>query len=212
MKKFLLFLLLAFVLVQANAQDETLKKFSKSYFRSDPFAGTFSGFLNHLLKDPSIIDKKIEQRTDTSFFYFGGKYLNFNPFFFKPKKVEVVLTETEVRYSEDSPLIDTIYVYQVIAQTDFTPEGMEEVKKEFNRILHQYKKKFYSSNTQDLTDKQGKVVGNFANFFIPYQAVAPITIAWGKMDGENSAVLNILIRLKSSDNYAVLPNPLYQSQ
>jgi hypothetical protein len=150
----------------------------------------------------------MEPRTDTSFFYFHGEYTNFNPFFFKPKKLEVILTEIEIRYSESSPNIDTIYLYQLLAFADYDKTGIDEVKKEFTRIKRQYAKKFFNTNHKDLAD-DSKKVGEIQNYFVPYAGVAPLSIAWGKLQNENAAVLNITLRMKSMYNRAILPAPLY---
>ncbi len=210
MKKIYLLIFISIVHSPLFSQD-ILQKFTHSYFRSDPYKSEFSVFLAHLLKDPAIANKEMLPRTDTSFFYFHGTYTNFNPFFFKPKRIEVILTETEVSYSESDPSIDTVYLYQLLAFNDYTPEGIEDVKKEFNRVNRQFAKKFFDSNHTDL--KQGtKIAGGASNYFIPLHGVAPVTIAWGKIENQNSAVLSIVLRMKSSYNRAVSPAPFYQPQ
>ena len=202
-----LYLLLLVVLNYSfSFSQDPLQKFTHAYFRSDPYKAEFSSFLNHLLKDPGIADKEIFPRTDTSFFYFQGSYSGFNPFFFKPKTLRIVLTETAISYTESSAYVDTIYVYELHALTDYTPEGIEEVKKEFLRINRQYQKKFFRTTHSDLLHKD-KPVGGVQHYFMPFNALAPLSIAWGKMQGENSAVLNITLRMKSANNRAVLPAP-----
>ena len=199
------------ITIFCNSQ-ETLLKFTHSYFRSDPYKGTFSSFVNHLLNDPDIKEKETYQRTDTSFFYFLGKYNKFNPFFFKPTRLEVLLTEVPMEFTEGPmPGTDTFFVYQLLAFMDYTKDGINDVKKECEKISRQYKKKFFDANYSEMK-KGEEVVGAVNNFFIPNYGIAPVSIAWGKMPNENSAVLNITLRIKSSNNLAVSPRPLYQPQ
>src|SRR5882724_2982668 len=87
-----------------------VSKITHSYFRSDPFQNEFSAFLTHLLNDPTLTDKILKKRTDSSLFYFQGTYTTHNPFFFTPTKVQVILKQTPIKL--DSLHIDTIYIYE----------------------------------------------------------------------------------------------------
>src|SRR5688572_25228313 len=140
MRKYLLSILFILFFYNVSFSQEGLYQFSKSYFRSDPLVGSFSGFLKHLMNDPAIKNKQIRQRTDSTLFYFFGVYTNYNPFFFKPKRVEIVLEETSIKYVDSLPA-DTILVYQLLAYTDGS-RGQQEVKKEFEKIHRQYNKRF----------------------------------------------------------------------
>ncbi len=114
MRKILLFVFIVCFSFNSSFAQEGLLEFSKSYFRSDPLSGEFSNFLNHLLNDPSLQDKQIQKRTDTSLFYFSGIYKKYDRFFFKPKRVEIILQEQSIKYI-DSLLPDTLFIYQLIA-------------------------------------------------------------------------------------------------
>jgi hypothetical protein len=204
MRKIVLtFFITSFYFTSSFAQ-EGLFQFSKIYFRSNPFVGNFSGFLNHLLNDPSLLEKEIQKRTDTSLFYFSGLYKNHHPFFFKPKKVQILLQEASVNYG-DSLANDTIFIYQLVAYADGTEKGEQEVKREFEKIHRVFNKKFYNSNYHDL--KTGETSGGLHNYFVAYSTLAPATIIWTKLD--NEFVLNISLRFKASENRAVLAAPLY---
>ena len=122
MKKNLLLLILALFIYCSSFAQDGLLQFTKSYFRSNPFIGEFSGFLKHLMNDPDLEDKKTFRRTDTSLFYFSGVYTNYNPFFFKPRQIAVTLEETAAQFSE-SGVIDTILVYHLLAYADGTSKG-----------------------------------------------------------------------------------------
>ncbi|MEP7372104.1 MAG: hypothetical protein ABI675_01870 [Chitinophagaceae bacterium] len=205
MRKILLsFFIVSFSLSLSFAQDGP-RQFSKSYYRSDPFIGEFSDFLNHLLNDPLLREKEIQKRTDASLFYFSGVYMDYNPFFFKPKKIELLLQETSVRYTDSLPH-DTIFIYQLLAYADSNEKGQQEVKKEFEKIHRVFNKRFYKSNYQDL--KTGETItGGLHNYFVSYSGLAPVSIAWGKL--ENDFVLNISLRIKYSANRAILPASFY---
>lgn len=206
MKKILLLFTLIILLHSASFSQDGLFQFSKSYFRSDPFAGNFSGFVKHLINDPAILNKQLVHRTDTSLFYFFGTYTNYNPFFFKPKRIEVRLQESPIHYADSLPT-DTILVYQLTAYAEPGDVGKQEVKKEFEKIHRQINKKFYSSNNMDL--KTGTTItGGAHNYFVGYASLAPVSVLWATLDDTNEPVLNIILRMKSSNNRAVLATSL----
>lgn len=205
MKKNLLLLFTIFFYTLSFSQDG-LYQFSKSYFRSNPFIGEFSSFLKHLINDPDIQDKKTQQRTNSTFFYFYGAYNTFNPFFFKPKRVDILLEEISVKYTDSLPP-DTILVYQLIAYTDES-KGKQEVQKEFEKIHRQYNKKFTNSNYRDL--KTGENVnGGLHNYFVPFAALAPVSIVWSFLEETKEYILHITLRIKTRENRVVLPATLY---
>lgn len=206
MKKSLLSLFIVLSVYTSPAQ-EGLFQFTKSYFRSNPFVGEFSGFLKHLINDPAIMNKETRQRTDSSLFYFSGVYANYNPFFFKPARVEIILGEASVQYAESIPA-DTILIYQLLAYADSSNKGEQNVKKEFGKIHRQFNKKFYNSNYQDL--KTGSTItGGVHNYFVAFTGLAPVSVAWGKLKESNEFVLNLILRIKKSGNKTVLAAPLY---
>ncbi len=206
MRKQLLSFFLILFTATASFSQEGLFQFSKSYFRSDPFVGSFSGFLKHLMNDPAMTDKEIRQRTDSTLFYFLGVYKSYNPFFFKPKRVEILLEEVSIKYTDSLPA-DTILVYQLIAYTDGN-KGKQEVKKEFEKIHRQYNKKFYNSNYHEL--KTGsEITGAFHNYFVPYAGLAPVSTVWRNLNETNEYVLNLTLRIKSDGNRTVLAASLY---
>jgi hypothetical protein len=188
---------------------EIVFKITREYFRSDPFRGEFSSFINHLFNDPSLTDKITEKRTDSSLFYFQGTYINYNPFFFKPKRVEVILTEIEVDL--DSLGKDTIYTYQLLAYTDNSKEGTEEVKKEFDKIFKHYKNGF-TRNAYDESPPESKYKGVTCNFFDRQHAVSPFALSRYDATESKEACLMLTIRLDTYDNRAMLPIPFYTSQ
>ncbi|MET0462931.1 MAG: hypothetical protein ABW007_07245 [Chitinophagaceae bacterium] len=210
MKKLYLILFLS-VGLSANsiAQFEGLVQFTHTYFRSDPFLGQFSAFMQHLMKDQGLTVKETKLRTDTSLFSFQGLYAQFNPFFFKPGKVQIMLRESPVQYIDSMPPGDTILVYQLTAFGEETEKGIKEVKTEFEKIHKKYRNRFFDSNYNELKDANGKIIGAVRNYFVPMHGLAPLTIAWGILDNTTRPVLNLTLRLKTNNNFATLPTPLY---
>ena len=207
MTKLLVLLLTLFAGITNLPAQDAVRKVTKTYFRSDPFTSEFSGFLKHLINDPTIRDKEIFQRSDTGMFYVHGYYSTHNPFFFKPKKMEVVLAETVLSYSDSLDFKDTVLLYQLVAYGEPSLQGIKDVKKEFEKINKQINKGFSSNNYQE--KKSGDVVtAAWYNYFIVTHGVAPVTIMWGMTNTKDEAVINITIRLKSSYNQAVLAAPL----
>src|SRR5829696_8649808 len=76
-----------------NFSIEGLIKISQSYFRSEPYRKDFSKFLQHLLNDPTIINKTIRKKTDSTLFLFKGEYKGHSPYGFVPDRTEIRLTE-----------------------------------------------------------------------------------------------------------------------
>jgi hypothetical protein len=205
MRKILLTLFIfAFYLTHSFAQDG-LFEFTKSYFRSDPLSGQFNIFLNHLMNDPILQNKEIQKRTDTSLFYFSGTYGKYDRFFFKPRKVEILLQEQSLTYVDSIPA-DILFVYQLTAYADSTGSGQQEVKREFEKIHRLFNKKFHESNYRNL-ETEGFGTGGLHNYFVNFSTLAPLTTAWGKIKDE--FVLQITLRIKTSSNRAIVAASLY---
>jgi hypothetical protein len=207
MKKNLLSLFILLSFYSSSFSQEGLYQFSKSYFRSDPFIGEFSVFLKHLMNDPAITNKRTLHRTDSRLFSFSGVFNNYNPFFYKPKRIEIVLEESAIQYADSIPP-DTILVYQLIAYADNSIKAEQEVKKEFAKIHRQFHKKFYNSNYQDLKTRE-EITGGVHNYFVAVSGLAPVSVVWGKLKESNESVLNIILRIKKNGNKTVLAAPPY---
>ena len=206
MRKYGLLLFSVFLTCSAVYSQEIVFKITKSYFRSDPFRSEFSAFMKHLLNDPFIKDKVIEKRTDSSLFYFGGTYTSdvFNPFFFKPKRMEVVLTEVAVKL--DSILTDTIFVYELFAYANDNKDGNDEITKEFDKILKRYKNNF-AKNEHMENPRGAKLQGETYNFFDRYHAVSPFALSLCGPTENKEMCLILTIRMDTYDNLAMLAAP-----
>ena len=194
------------LLLNGISDAQAVSKITKNYFRSDPFEGEFSSFMTHLLNDPTITNKILEKRTDTSLFYFQGSYNSFNPFFFKPKRVQVVLTELAIDL--DSLERDTIFNYQLFAYDNDTKEGVGEIKREFDKILKRYRGSFSTYQYSENPAGSGSVGATY-NFFDPLHGVAPFALSWFGPTEKKEMCLVLTIRIDNRYNQAILPVPFY---
>ena len=217
-KQLILLIVLSFPALLTQAQrrpvDPTLQglyKFADEYFRSDPFKGQFSDFLKHLLNDPDIDNKDIQKKTDTSFYSFHGDYKTYNPFFIKPKHIEILLQEVAVGYGDTAKAVDTIFQYQLLAYLDNDEKGRNELKKEFEKMHRQTQRKFFDSGYKELS-KGNEVTGAFHNYFVPFYSLAPATILWSEVKEKQELVLNITLRFKKEGNETILPMPFYRAK
>ncbi|MCR6719902.1 MAG: hypothetical protein NVV59_06290 [Chitinophagaceae bacterium] len=112
---------------------QQLVDFTKIYFRSNPFSGTMRQFLEHLLNDKEIQDKKIQHRTRDQLFSFSGRYNKYPKFFFVPDSVRVVLLETTTPRADDISKVDTTMLYQISAYGIPGPKGQREVVREWEK-------------------------------------------------------------------------------
>lgn len=217
-KHLILFVSLSFLVFVARAQtpqsdltQQGLYKFADEYFRSDPFKGQFSDFLKHLINDPDIHNKIIKKKTDTSFYAFYGAYKTYNPFFFKPKRLEILLQETSIGFSDTAKAADTIFQYQLMAYVEDDKKGREELMKAFEKIHRQTKRKFFDTGYKEVM-KGNEITGAWHNYFVPYYSLAPLTVIWSKLQDQHELVLNLTLRFKTEANQTLLPMPLYRSQ
>ena len=177
---------------------------AKNYFRSSPFEHEFSQFLNHLMKDPTLINSTVNKRTDSNLFYLKGDYKTHNPFFFKAKLTHVVLAEQELLINDSLQLVDTIIIYQLAGYSEAGKEGEDDVKKEFERFDNKYIKKFGSNDYKELKNGN-EIVGAIRNYFTKFSFLSPLSVAWQKIIATNENVFVITLRFKVSGNIAILP-------
>jgi len=198
----IIFLFLSSSCLRSFAQDP-LSDIASTYLRSNPFDKEFSKFLGHLLNDPTIINKTMMKRTDTSLFYFKGEYTQHNPFTFKAKRVEVILAETEIQLNDSIPRNDTIILYQLLGYTNGGKEGLEDAKKDFNRFNRKFGNEFTNMESRELT-KKDQVVGTINNYFLLFYLLSPVTVAWASFSDAGENVFAITLRIKVKENIAIL--------
>jgi hypothetical protein len=187
--------------VQATSYMDLLKM-TKEYFRSNPYNIEFGRFVNHLMNDPTIANKKINKKTDTSFFSFKGEYKNYSPFSFKADRTEINLAEVEFLSDDSLVRKDTMFVYQLSGYSYEGKEGMETVKKEFTKFNRRFGKNFLVQSSN--IEKQKEIIGGLTDYFVPGVFGSPLSAGWGKID-ELQNVFVITIRMKIKENLVQLP-------
>lgn len=200
MRKILPPFLLLFTFLAGQGQ-ESVQRITKNYFRSDPFLTSFGSFVQHLVNDPDIHEKKMELRSDTTLFYFEGQYARFNPFFTRPEKVQVALSEISINLSDSLPA-DTIFVYQLIAENASSREGIQQIRKEFEKIRKFAGNRFPSSTHS--TDPLAGMQGEQYNYFLPYYALAPFSLGWYEDAASKRVMLILTVRMRQEENEARL--------
>lgn len=206
----LLFALLVLQTNPAGAQQQLLD-FTKVYYRSNPFTGTMRQFLEHLMRDPEIQDKKIQHRTPDQLFSFTGRYKKYSKFFFIADSVRVVLLEMTTPRADDINKLDTMMLYQISAYGVPGPKGQREVVREWEKIKRAWSKKFFDSDEEDIV-KDNVVSGKLLHLFLPMFTLSPLTIGWTTVQNPERPVLTITLRLKQDEEYVSLPGALNNSQ
>jgi hypothetical protein len=205
MNKPVLLVALVISAITSYSQDGLLR-FTSDYFRSNPFITEYSQFVRHLMNDPDLEDKQTHKRTDTSLFSFSGNYKTFNPFFFKPRRLKITLEETPVLFRDSIPP-DTVIVYHLMAYAGDDSKAEQAIQKEFAKLHRQFNRKFAASNFQDIKSESIER-GGVHNYFVSESDIAPLTVAWAKLNQEY--VIDLILRIKVSDNFAVLPATFYE--
>ena len=205
MKKALSIIAFIFFLCQSLIGQENLfARIADNYFRANPFDREYSKFLQFFMNDPTIINKKIVKKTDSTFFSFTAEYKNHSPFSFVADRTEIRLMEKEMEFGDSISVIDTVFIYQLLGYK-YGKGGEEEVKKEFNKFNRRFKNDFYTDQHSDIL-KNEEVVGGVINYFVLFADVSPISISWAKADDFQS-FFSIVFRFKLRQNLAVLPIP-----
>lgn len=213
MKKFQSFLFLSFLVLYCRGQndeptrepiasDNPLYRIAKNYFRSNPYSVHFAAFLNHLMNDPTLSNKKTIKRTDTSLFLFKGQYNSHNPFGFKADRTEIRLSEQEVELGDSLIKTDTLFFYSLFGYR-YGKESIETVKEEFSKFDRKYGRNLYWENTE--LKKGDDIVGLRKDYYFLFiSALSPISVSWLKLDDYQS-VFVLTFCMKVVENRATLP-------
>lgn len=144
-----IFILLSFQLcIQQHSWAQIqVPSYVQKYFRVNPYLGKFSSFVQALKTDEDLKVLKETLITDTSAYFFQGKYTTFNPFSIKSNDVYVLLTELpfDSQPSDSTSKVSTInnslYNYVMVGIFENTPGVLEKIKKEYYKIYRQNKNK-----------------------------------------------------------------------
>lgn len=195
-----------FLLTWQTAYPQTLYKATQDYFRYDPFKTEFSQFLNKLINDPSLTEKDIKKKTDSTLFFLQGIYKSHSPFFFPATRCKIVLAEREEYADSLSTEIYTYFVYQLIGYAAPGEEGLKDVIQEFDRLNRHLKKGLDPPEQKKL--KRGiEQSGAIINYSFRNTPFYPLTIAWATSPDKKENIVVLSIRFFMIDNRAYLPVP-----
>lgn len=208
MKKYLSILIFISLYSCHTFAQEVIVELAKKYYRSNPFEGSFNQFLNHLMNDPTLKEKTIHKKTDSTLFFLEGAYSTHNPFFLKANKTKIILAEREEVETGDSlQYFQTTFLYQLIAYASPSEAGTKDVKEAFEKICRHYKKKFDGEYYREIKYK-GIQTGEVRDYSLNYPGFLPLTVAWATTNEEKDNLIALTIRFRVFDNLAYIPTAL----
>lgn len=178
------------------------EKIAHDYFRGSPFNKDFSTFVTRLMNDPGVLEKKTHLKTDSTLFFLEATYTKHQPFFFKPEKVKVILSERELEI-DSVRFIPSFFLYQLVGYAPSGAEGITDVKKEYEKLVRKYTRSFDMNHARELKDGE-TVNGEISDFYFDNVSFPLVTLAWSS-NATNGNVLAITIRFEVIDNRAFLP-------
>jgi len=187
---------------------QPLYKVTAEYFRQDPFKTTFSQFLNNLIGDPSMTEKDLRKKNDSTLFYMQGTYPAHTPFFFPALRSKMILAERQEFMDTTATSTYTYFVYQLIGYAKPGKEGLKDIKEEFDRLNRRLKKGLTGS-VQKALKRGSEESGAIMNYTYRDMVFYPLTIAWASSEENKENIIAISIRFFVDENQAYLPIPLY---
>lgn len=182
----------------------------KEYYRVDPFAGSFSSFINALSSDSALLQKEIYKQTDSTGYLLKGEYKNFNPYDIKSLRVNMSFYEMNLNI--DSLRKFMYYTYQL---TSFFPDNVTTrnlVLKEYKKLGRKLRRDLFYSQKQTLKGykqplQNGKINtiedGEITIFSNDNFAIEPIVISWQTIGDSKQLALSIILKLRQENNRAI---------
>lgn len=183
------------------------EKIAHDYFRVSPFNKDFSTFVSRVMNDPAVTEKKINRKTDSTLFFLEAVYTTHQPFFFKPEKVKVIISERETE-SDSLHAPQPFFIYQLVGYAPAGKDGKTDVEKEYEKLVKRYTRSFDMNQPRELKDGD-RVTGEIRDFYFANVSFAPVTLAWSS-NTENGNVFAITVRFLVIDNQAFLPVATYR--
>lgn len=197
MKYVLVIIFLAGALSPVSAQDNLLKM-AKAMYRVDPFAGTFSAFVETLISDTALHKKQILKQTDSTGYYVRGEYNIFNPFRINADRVDMIFYENTIETAGRIPL--NYYTYQITAYFPDTDLTRREIKKDFSKLVRNFRRDLYYTNDFDLKGHKGIEDGKIVSLTDNRFYIEPAVISWQTLSKTKQLGLTILLRVKHVKN------------
>jgi hypothetical protein len=197
-------ILLFFCVVQIAASGQaTLVKISETYFRSRPFKKPYNAFIDHLVNDPTMIQKTITKKTDSTGFFLKADYTSHNPFLFPAIKTTIIFSEKEELVDDSSGRTETIYLYQILGYAQPGEEGLKDVQNQYEKFCKRFKKGFNGSEYKEITTA-GKTSAEISDFILHRADFFPMTVAWASSKERTENVFALTVRFRVLQNMAYL--------
>ncbi|WP_460758981.1 hypothetical protein [Niabella terrae] len=161
-----------------------------SYFRVDPYEGSFSGFVEALSSDTALHFKQELKQTDTTGYLLKGHYDLFNPFSINAVQVDMVFYERE--RDTGKGIKERIFAYQLTAFFEDNPYNRKKVKKDYAKMQRVFDRNM-NSNPQSLKGYQGLEDGALNNFHFTNYIQPSVVISWQTMKGSSQPRLALSI-------------------
>jgi hypothetical protein len=198
--------LLLFLLPCGISQSQSPYTISKDYFRTDPFANSFSSFINTLINDQALKEKIITRRSDSVLFYFEGIYSSYSPFFIPVSHCKIILAEKEDRTEDSTATPYFYYEYQLIGYAKDINKGYKDVKEEFDMLNKKFSKSLVPEIEKELK-RNGQVSGKIKHYSYKTMLLKPVTLAWAVSSDQQENIIAITLRFLNISNEAFLPIP-----
>jgi hypothetical protein len=157
--------------------------------------------LNNILSDTNFVKTEMKKRTDSNFFFLSGYYKRFNPFDFTAVETQVRLAESQIAASGQYNKMDTIIFYQVLGIAGPGEEGKMKAQKEVTRFHKRFRYDFSNSYYNE-GETNGIVTSGIYYYSIEGKTLPSVSVAWGKLPGEDNYTFTITLRLKVIENFA----------
>lgn len=191
------FLIIPFI----TCAQQPFKEAVKQYYRVNPFAGSFSSFVEALTQDPDLINSQILKKNDSTGFYVKGEYKVFNPFGMNADKVDLLFYETAY-YGKNTFVFD-YYAYQLTAYFPDTKVDRAMILKDYDAMQKKFSRFFKFTKQQDLKDLNQVNEGAIATFDDRNDfKVPPFVVSWQTLKRTNQLVLTIELKLVNVNNLA----------
>src|SRR5258706_11749024 len=195
MKLFLTIVMTALMLGKTEAQQHYINDIFDTYFRANPFDDEFNAFYKKLSSDPTLTNKSIQKRTDSTLFSFKGSYENFKQRDFKFTHANVRLEEIEIETSDSLHTKDTLIQYQVICYSTGGKTGLTIVKKVYDNFYKDYHTAFTNKEAKE-TDENAGAMRHYFSYNLP---ISPVTAIWSRIN-ENESIFSVAVRMKLKEN------------
>lgn len=190
-----------FSLTIPTSAQESFRSEVKNYYRVNPFAGSFSSFVEALSSDSALLNKQIFKQTDTTGYFLKGNYKIFNPFSINADKVAMIFYESQIQINDVSAI--SYYSYQITASFSDNAHNRKAVLRDFKKMNKKFRYGFNSVENQSVkkynSNEEGEIISYNNTGWL-----APVVISWQTLSKTNQLALTIIIKIQQANNHTFL--------